>query len=98
MHISVSNFATIFNKIQGLTTSSTEHFLGPSRKNFLFFIFLQECFWAASLKITYEIFGENFTKKNNRSGFLAKNTKIKNNRLNQSSDVGDVADLKSAML
>ena len=72
MHISVSNFAAIFNKLQACATTSTEHFLGSSRKNFSFFIFLQEFFWAATLQIIYEKFGPKFTKKNTISGFLSK--------------------------
>jgi len=36
------NFAAIFNKLQACATSSTEHFIGPSKKKFssFFFIFL----------------------------------------------------------
>jgi len=39
MHILVSNFTIIFNKLQACAMSSTEHFLGPSGK-ICFFHFL----------------------------------------------------------
>lgn len=90
-------FSAIFNKIQAM--SSIEHFLGPSGKNFSFFIFLQELFWATSLQIRSETFGEKFTKKITYVDSLWKNTQTqKKNRPNQSLVVGDIANLKSAML
>jgi hypothetical protein len=100
MHVSISNFVAIFNKLQACATTSTEHFLGSSRKNFSFLIFLQDFFWAATLQIRSETFGTKFTKTNTRSGFLSKNHPIskKKNGSNRSSDVGDIADLKSAIL
>lgn len=76
MHISVSNFAAIFNKLQAYATTSTKHFLGSSRKNF-FLIFLQEFFfWAVTFQIRSKKFGTKFTKTNIRSGFLSKNHPI----------------------
>ena len=74
MHISVSNFEAIFNKLQACATTSTEHFLGSSRKIFLFFF--AGIFWAKTLQIRYETFGTKFTKINTRSGFLSKNHPI----------------------
>ena len=91
MHVSVSNFAAIFNKLQACATTSTEHFLGSSRKNFSFLIFLQDFFWAATLQIRSETFGTKFTKSNTTQ-FQKKNGS------NRSPDVGDITDLKSAIL
>ena len=99
MHISVSNFAAIFNKLQACATTSTEHFLGSSRKkfsllNFFAGIFLGDTFADQIWNIWYKMF------KNKYQIWipLEKSPDLKKNGLNQSSDVGDIADLKSAIL
>ena len=99
MHISVSNFAAILNKLQACATTSTEHFLGSSRKNFSFFIFLQEFFGRQICRSDLKHLGQNLQKQIPDLDSSRKITQFqKTNGSNQSLDVGDIVDLKSAIL
>lgn len=77
MHISVSKFSTIFNKLQACGVTSTEHFLGPSRKNFSFFIFLQKLFFGQRVcRSDMKHLMQYLQKKITYMDSLLKNTKI----------------------
>ena len=72
MHVSISNFAAIFNKIQACATTSTELSWVKQEEFFLFSFFCRIYFWVAKLQIRSVHFGTRSEKSNCISEFLVK--------------------------